>query len=201
MIRSVISDLGRVILWFDNQIFFNKMTAYCALSAEKIREYSHGDVALIESFDLGRVTPEEFYHEVISRLGAKIGMEEFYAVYSDVFRLIAPAFEAIKKLRGRHRLILLSNTDVKRFGFIKSRFPEIFIFDGYVLSYELGWLKPDRRIFEAALKMAGSPPSECLFIDDIEENTQAAAALGMRTITFRPETDLEKALQEAGLIF
>ena len=49
--------------------------------------------------------------------------------------------------------------------------------------------------------MAGSSPSECLFIDDIEENTQAAAALGMRTITFRPGMDLGKALQEAGLIF
>ena len=196
MIRSVISDLGRVILWFDNRIFFQKMTAYCALTAEKIREHTHRDVALIESFDSGRMTPEEFYDEIVSRLGANVGTEEFFSAYCNVFSLMEPTFEAIKKLKGRYRLILLSNTDVKRFGFIKSRFPEILIFDGYVLSYELGLLKPDPRIFEAAVKMAGCGASECLFIDDLEENTRAAAALGMKTITYQKGMDLEKAIQE-----
>ncbi len=40
MITTVITDLGNVILYFDNRIFFRKMTAYCDHSEEEIRELS-----------------------------------------------------------------------------------------------------------------------------------------------------------------
>jgi len=98
-------------------------------------------------------------------------------------------------------LLLLSNTDPERFGFVRRRFPEVRIFDGFVLSYELKLLKPDPAIYLAAARMAGSEPGECVFIDDMEENVKGAVAAGLAGIVYRPETDLGGELMKLGLIF
>ena len=75
------------------------------------------------------------------------------------------------------------------------------IFDDYVLSYEVGVMKPHARIYDEALKKAGVEAEECVFIDDIEENIQAAQKLGIKGILMTPQTDLEAALQEMNLSF
>jgi FMN phosphatase YigB (HAD superfamily) len=97
-------------------------------------------------------------------------------------------------------MVMLSNTDVMRFGFIKDRFPEVLLFDEYVLSYEVGYVKPDPRIYEIAVDKAEVSPNECLFIDDRRENIEAARQLGVQTIHCREDSDLEASLRTLGLV-
>jgi epoxide hydrolase-like predicted phosphatase len=200
MTRAVITDLGRVVLWFDNGIFYRKMTAWCSLSVDEIRLTVHRSLEFVELFDLGRLTPQAFHARVIAKLGAKVGYDEFMAAYVDVFSVNEPVLEIMKRLKGKYRLVLVSNVDVVRFGFIKKKFPELMIFDDYVLSYELGVMKPDPRIYRAALEKAKAGPSDCVFIDDMEENIVGAAALGIPSVLYRPETDLEEELRLLGLL-
>lgn len=67
-------------------------------------------------------------------------------------------------------------------------------FDHVVSSYDVGVVKPDRRIFEIAVEHAGAPAERCLFVDDRAENVAAASALGMTGIHYRVPADLEAAL-------
>ena len=53
------------------------------------------------------------------------------------------------------------------------------LFDAVVISAEVGMRKPEERIFRHAAGLLGLDPAECVFIDDIEANVQAAEALGM----------------------
>ena len=53
------------------------------------------------------------------------------------------------------------------------------LFDAVVISAEAGMRKPEERIFRHATGLLGLDPAECVFIDDIEANVQAAEALGM----------------------
>lgn len=195
MISTIISDLGQVVLWFDNNIFYRKMTAYCSRSVEEMRAIVHGRSEFIRDFDRGALTPQEFYERIAALLGAHIGYEDFVAAYVDVFTRNQPVTDLYKKLKGRYRLLLLSNTDPLRFGFVRRNFPDILFFDDYVLSYEVKALKPDHRIFREALSRAGAKPASCVFIDDLEENVAAAAALGMNTILYRPDIDLQRELR------
>ena len=49
-------------------------------------------------------------------------------------------------------------------------------------SNRVGWMKPDRRIFDHALRALGSPPHAVLHVgDSYERDVQAAGALGLRT--------------------
>ncbi|MFB4266273.1 HAD family hydrolase [Nonomuraea sp. GTA35] len=59
------------------------------------------------------------------------------------------------------------------------------VFDAVVISGEVGMRKPEPRIFEHALGRIGLAGAECVFIDDIEANIDAARALGIAGIHHR----------------
>ena len=199
MISTIISDLGKVVLWFDNNVFYRKMTAFSQKSVDEMRAVVHGSFEFIELFDEGALTSREFYDRAVSLLGARVGYDEFVAAYIDVFSRNQPAIDLFKNLKGRYKLILLSNTDPLRFGFVRDRFPDIFFFDDYVLSYEVKALKPGPKIYREALNRAAAPPSSCVFVDDMEENIAGAAALGIRTIHYGSDTDLGRELRALGV--
>ena len=53
------------------------------------------------------------------------------------------------------------------------------LFDAVVISAEVGMRKPEERIFRHAAGLLGLNPAQCVFIDDIEADVEAAEALGM----------------------
>ncbi len=59
--------------------------------------------------------------------------------------------------------------------------------DFWVLSCDIGVAKPDPDIYLHSLNLAATPPRRALFVDDLSENLEAAAALGMRTALIRRE--------------
>lgn len=202
MIRAVISDLGRVVLWFDNDLFLRKLAERAEKPFKEVKAIVHGDLALIRAFDKGAVTPAGFLERVTAAVGADMPYADFFAIYNDIFTPVRPVIGVLARVKAAgYKTLLLSNTDPERFGFVRRRFPEILFFDGYVLSYELRLLKPDPAIYLAAARMAGADPSECVFIDDTEENVKGAVAAGLAGVHYRPETDLAAALAGLGLKF
>jgi len=199
MIKAIISDMGQVVLWFDNSQFYRRLSQVSSFNEEQIRQMVRDHFDLIELFDKGQISPQEFYTKIISLTGAHLSFEAFQEAYCDVFSPNYPVIEILKRARNFYRLVLLSNTDILRFSFIQQRFPEVMIFDSLVLSYHVGLMKPHPRIYQIALEAAQVRAAEAIFIDDLEENVRMAEALGMATILYRPETDLEKALASFGI--
>jgi putative hydrolase of the HAD superfamily len=196
MINCLIFDVGKVILFFDNAIFFRKLAECSPYSAQDMALHVPMYRDLIHSFDTGSIGPEDFYAKVAQVLEADVGQKKFFRMYNDVFFLNRPVLDLLRRLKVHHKLILLSNTDVERFGFIRKKFPEIFLFDAYVLSYEVGRMKPHPEIYEEALKKARFPAQQCVFIDDLPENIEGAHSMGMSGILYRPQIDLEAELKK-----
>ena len=199
MISTIISDFGRVVLWFDNTPFYQKMTAYCSKSVDEIRQVVHSNPEFYQLFDRGELTPLQFYERAVVVLEASVGYDEFVAAYVDIFSRNQPVLDLYRTLKGKHKLMLLSNTDPLRFGFARGKFPDAMFFDDYVLSYEVRALKPGPEIYREAIQRAGGQPESCVFIDDMEKNIEGAAALGLKTILYQPDTDLGGALRTLGI--
>ena len=70
------------------------------------------------------------------------------------------------------------------------------LFDAVVISAEVGMRKPEERIFRHAVGLLGLDPAECVFIDDIEANVQAAEALGMTGVLHTDPAATEGRLAE-----
>ncbi len=212
MITTVIFDMGKVLVWFDNGIFFRKLAALAGVPEENVREAAHVKLELVQSFDRGDISPLEFKERVCSALGLTLSYEHFYGIFNDVFShgifndvfsLIPENADLLLRLKAAGlNLVLLSNTDPERYGFLKRRFPELQVFDEYVLSFEVRLLKPEPDIYREALRRTGAAPHECVFIDDMAVNIEASRALGIPSIHYRRgETDLEAELKRIGLVF
>ncbi len=201
MIKCIISDMGNVFISFDNNIFFKKIAANASLSQSDIAWLVSENFEILRSFDKGEISPTEFYNKAVRIFKSDFDYNRFFKTYNDVFDLRKKELQILKKLKENYRVILLSNTDVMRYGFIKKNFPEMLIFDAYVLSYEEGYMKPNPRIYKAALEKAEVQAAECLFIDDKGDNIDAANALGIKTIHFIERADLAAELRKFNLVF
>ncbi|MEU1120320.1 MULTISPECIES: HAD-IA family hydrolase [unclassified Streptomyces] len=68
------------------------------------------------------------------------------------------------------------------------------LLDDVISSADLGVAKPDRRMYETAAERAGVEARRCLFVDDRQENVDAAVELGMTGLLYREAADLREAL-------
>ena len=72
------------------------------------------------------------------------------------------------------------------------------MFDAVVISGEVGMRKPEERIYLHSAELLGLKPHECVFIDDMTVNVEAAVALGIIGIH---HTSYEKTAAELEAIF
>ncbi|ARC56156.1 (S)-2-haloacid dehalogenase 4A [Frondihabitans sp. 762G35] len=59
--------------------------------------------------------------------------------------------------------------------------------DAVVLSYEVGYVKPDPRIFQLTADLLDTDPTDCLMIGDSAHDDVGGAVLGMQCVITRPE--------------
>jgi epoxide hydrolase-like predicted phosphatase len=74
------------------------------------------------------------------------------------------------------------------------------LFDGVVISGEVGLYKPQPEIFRLGAERVGLPPAECVFVDDLRENCEGAERVGMTAVLHRgPDASLERLEELLGL--
>lgn len=126
------------------------------------------------------------------------------AYYTHWGEMLAGAIDGtVTILEELHRqgfyLCALSNWSAETFPLARERFAFLERFQTIVLSGEEGMIKPDPAIFQVLLARIGRRAEECIFIDDVPANTQAARRLGFRAIEFRSPADLRMQLSKHGL--
>lgn len=92
-------------------------------------------------------------------------------------------------------LYILSNFSLETFPIMRERYQFLSLFDEIYLSAQFRIVKPDPRIFEAALEKIQLPASDCIFIDDSHANIDTARRLGFKSIHFRSPTLLGEELK------
>ncbi|WP_449433142.1 HAD family hydrolase [Pseudomonas putida] len=97
------------------------------------------------------------------------------------------------------RLIALTNWSAETFHIAEQRFEFLNRFEGVVVSGKEGLMKPEPEIFQLLIRRYGLSPSRTVFIDDVQKNVDAAAALGLRGIRFTDAPQLREALIALGL--
>ena len=95
-----------------------------------------------------------------------------------------------------YRIYILSTTCEIFYHIEKAGLLTIFpLLSGYILSSEVGVVKPEVEIYHKLLKKYGLDPVESVFIDDIQANLDTAAELGFETILSTSETENIMAME------
>lgn len=199
MTKTVIFDLGGVIVPLDFARAYRAIEGRSPYPAHEI-PVRIAATGLVPELERGRIDPEEFAGRIAKTLGLRVGYEEFCELWSAIFppRTLIPE-RLLEGLGRRHRLVLLSNTNAIHFSYIRRNYPLLEHFDDFVLSYEVGAMKPAREIYREAIARAGCAPAECFFTDDVADNVEAARREGIDAEQFVGYEQLEQALHARGI--
>ena len=198
-IEAILFDLGRVIVDFDMNPTIETLTGHSPLERQKFEEILW-DTGWIRRYERGEVSTRDFYHFLRRDAGLEMEYQEFYRCWAEVFEPeLIVSEDLLAELGRRYPMGLISNTNEAHAEYIRVHYGVFQHFDHHILSYQVGSLKPDRKIFECAIEAMGKVPERLLFIDDREENVSAGSQLGMRTHRFESLAGLGRAFQEVGI--
>ncbi|NIA29193.1 MAG: HAD-IA family hydrolase [Actinobacteria bacterium] len=193
-------DLGGVLVKVDVKKFYRNVALYTGQSVEHVVQTAKDFFPDAEKFERGLITSNEFYDLVFREHYFKINYDQFRRAYVDIFNLKKDVFEIAQTLKRNYRISIISNTDVLHYNYIEQNFAVLQIFDHPTTSFETHSLKPEKKIYNHALKKFNLPPGACIFIDDKEENVAGAQSLGMAGIHFLGAEDLKQKLSTMNVI-
>ncbi|MCS7315239.1 MAG: HAD family phosphatase [Bryobacterales bacterium] len=199
MIRAILFDLGQVLVPFDLERGLRALAPYCPHPPREIQRRIASS-GLVRPFEEGRLAPREFARRLGELLELSVSYEQFCELWSSIFlpETLVPE-GLIESLAQRYRLLIVSNTNAIHYSIVEQRYAVLRHFHDRVLSYEVGALKPDQRIYREALRRAGCDARECFYTDDIPEYVEAARRLGMIAVQFRSAEQLACELEACGV--
>ncbi len=192
----VVFDLGKVLVDFDYSIAAKKIAARSANQIEDLHEFLGGSPLLMR-FETGQMNKQQFFSEVQKVTGFTGSLDEFIGYFADIFVPIPRMLELHAELKSKKiPTYIFSNTNEIAAGHIRDKFPFFGGFDGYILSYEVGAMKPVGKIYDALERMSGRRGADIFYIDDRSENVEAAAARGWRMVLHESPEKTREALQK-----
>jgi glucose-1-phosphatase len=201
MIKAVIFDLGKVIVPFDFSRAYRAMAELCPYSPEDIpKRIGSVPTDLLRRFESGQIEPEHFVEQLCGILELRVGYHQFCELFSGIFlpETLIPE-SMLEGLRRHYRLLLLSNTNAIHFPMIRQNYPLLRHFDDFILSYEVGAMKPSPRIYEEAVARAQCAAGECFFTDDIAEYVAGAREAGLDAVQFQSAAQIQSELSKRGV--
>jgi len=198
-IEALLFDLGKVLVDLDFGLGMERLAARCELPRERFEEILLDD-GWIRRYERGEISTAEYHRYLCKHGRLRMNLVEFHESWSAIFLpgLIVPE-QLLAGLKQRYRLILVSNTNECHVAYIAQNYPVFDYFDVRIFSYEVGSLKPDRAIYEAAIAAAGKPAEALFFTDDREENVWGARQFGIQAHQFKSVPGLVDALREHGV--
>jgi putative hydrolase of the HAD superfamily len=197
-IEALIFDLGNVVIRFDWQTAEGRLRARSGSGTSSPREDMKG---LISRFEVGEISQEMFVSMAAATIGFQGDEQEFIAIFNSVFSPHPPMERSIQQLAARFPIYLLSNTSELHLSYLKQNFAVLHSFADGVYSFHAKCAKPDRKIFEIAVKQFAVRPESTIYIDDLAANVRSARDLGFHAIQYewREHAEFERRLAELGI--
>lgn len=195
---TVIFDLGNVILPFDPLKPCRLLARQVGKSAEEVCELIYNN-DLERAFEAGEIEGHQFTQAAGKLLGLSLDEDRFRQLWADMFVENGDVSAIVRDVRRHCPLMLLSNTNRWHWEHARKNYSVLSEFDSAVLSFEVGVLKPDPRIFQTALDLV-EPGGQAVFIDDIPANIEAARQMGMTGIDFHCAEQLRTDLRRLGCL-
>ena len=197
MIKNLVFDLGNVLIEWNSE----KILTY--FEPEKERQQVLRQV-IFESgvwhqTDRGERSLKEACEEVLAQLDVSYhsAVKNILYHWYEVVHVYSGLQERIRLWSDQgYRIYILSTTCEIFYHIEKAGLLPIYpLLSGYILSSEVGVVKPEAEIYHKLLKKYGLDPVESVFIDDIQANLDTAAELGFETILSTSETENIRAME------
>lgn len=196
-IKAVLSDIGNVIMPVRTEHFLAHLADAAKADLAAATQVMNQTLAIEHEVNRGRKTIREVFDEFIAG-PLDIEWEHFlnswYALLGEEYPQVRNAYERLTV-----PLYVLSNINDVHAEYLHGRwFDEISI--ACWMSNEIGMAKPSSEVYEFVLAEIKCKPEELLFFDDLQDNIDAAAAMGINAVLVKNPDDVVKTLEEYDLL-
>ncbi|NLK07486.1 MAG: HAD family phosphatase [Firmicutes bacterium] len=198
---NIIFDIGNVLLSYQPREYLEEL--FCDQDIVELYHEMIFRSSLWLDLDRGVVNEAEGVEILGNRYPKhKADIQRVFARWYSLLYPIQETTALLPKLKAEGLgLYALSNFHKEAFAYVRTKYKWFDLFDGMIISYAINYIKPEPEIYKALIEKYGLEPAECVFIDDISTNLQAAADLGFQTIEFTSYknliSELEKLLGES----
>lgn len=182
--KIIYFDVGGVLMHFYH--IRDKMAAELGIDPVQFWD-------LLKTLDFGRADGSITEQDTEEHLRRRFKLTQEPGFWADMhwmqdFQPILEMHDLVAELAKKYRVGLITNVSQAAYEAgrkIPGLWPVV-EFDPAVLSYAVQLAKPDPKIYELAITLAGCLPAEILFVDDMPENLVAAEKVGLQTFQFHP---------------
>ena len=181
-------DVGNVLLTFDPWRLVHRIAAASGIPPERIRDLLF-QTGLYVRYECGQIATQDFFECFAREATRPLDYPGFCAAAYDLFEPNEPVLTLVTHMhQAGLPLGILSNTNDGHWTLIRDgRYPTITdCFQQFVLSYQVGSMKPDTAIYQAAIRQAGYPAEQIFFVDDRPENVEAPSRPDWMPSSTRP---------------
>ncbi len=147
--------------------------------------------------DLRRLERGEVDEQEFSRVfGPRLGISDHENLVDRLFAGMGPDEAMIEAVKAARRAGVKTGLISNSWGqgrYDRDTFTELF--DGVVISGEVGLRKPDPEIYRMGAEAIGLDPADCVFVDDLPGNLKPARAIGMATVHHRSAAETVPELE------
>ena len=182
----LVFDLGRVLIDFDPQIIIDRLSPYTHWSGRDIFSL-FSSPEFIDAFEKGKMEEGEFFDRLSNIISLKgIDRAALKEIWNDMFFPNKDMLSLVRRIKEMTdiRLIMLSNISKVHFESLYAEYEELALFDDYVLSFQVGYRKPEKGIYKCVLEKARDADAIC-YTDDVERFVYAAKEAGIDGIHFK----------------
>ena len=196
MIEAIIFDVGGVYMQGSFIEFMNKSYKILGIPGEFKTD---SIVTFDDDYNKGLINAEECFRKVFGVEISEENMNAIFGLWTNTWKPETQMLSYVKALQRKYVTAVLSNSDpVNSEKYTKEGWYDPF--DYLVLSHEVQINKPDPEIYKIILDKVGVPASECVFIDDIQENLDVASkTFGMKTILYQSFEQMIRELMLLGV--
>lgn len=159
-----------------------------------------------DEWERGEITLHDYLQKTVFYAPRSFSEDEFIHHMQNVSQVLYPRMIEFARALNRQRatgdplgVYMLSNESRELMAYRIEKFGLTSMFDAYLVSSYLGWRKPGTEIYLRAMEITARQPSECVLIDDREENVAAACKLGMHGIHLETPEQTIGELQQLGI--
>lgn len=186
---NFIFDMGNVVV--QNVDVLPGIQKATGVSIQEITDFSGQDFAAVSS---GSLEPQAFWEAFNKQFGCSVNRDLLDVCFNPVTDTGMINF--ISWLRHRnHRVVCGTNTIHSHHVRLKEMGLHS-IFDEVYASHIMGIVKPDPEFYSYILREEGWEPDNCIFVDDLKENIESAASLGIHAIQYTYLENLKAQLTE-----
>lgn len=195
-VEAFIFDIGNVLVRFDHGRAVAALSAMGADVSDRT-----GLENLAARYERGEVGRTAFLEGMRSILRHEVDDDAVARAWQEIFEPNAPMWDLVEKLHGEYPLYLLSNTNCLHHDYLLREYAVFGKFADGVFSYRAKMAKPDRAIFDLAIRQFGVDPRHTVYLDDLRPNVEAARGAGLLAFRYDPDAhaDLTTALGREGV--